>query len=353
MKESIGKFIKEQREKRNISQNKLAELLFVDRTLISKWENNKATPVIEEIIKMADIFGISVEEFLSGEEYSIDNKEEIQHNLNDFLLKQENSLRKAKHQLLHILIVGLIILFIFLGYYFHQTYNKTKVYRISGSSDNYYFNSGILIITRGKSYFKIGQFNSNIDKIKIYYNDDGRQLVIYEGDANETIIDLTGYDCSINLSNFNKLKSDIYMIIYYQDSEEVMKLNFKEDFKNNNLLFDNDDKVLNSNDKNNENIPPYIKEHFTCDDDSCRLEEDGMNISYDINLYTFNISGINEFLFYDIKSSYFGYSKCDGTVNFEITENNYSCDNISEEDAKKIYDKYMIYISKYLAKEGE
>ena len=41
MENQIGSFIKKQREKKKLSQNQLAELLYKDRTVISKWENDK------------------------------------------------------------------------------------------------------------------------------------------------------------------------------------------------------------------------------------------------------------------------------------------------------------------------
>ncbi len=47
----IGKKIRKERIKRNLTQDDLAEILFVTRQAISKWENGKTLPDYESFIK--------------------------------------------------------------------------------------------------------------------------------------------------------------------------------------------------------------------------------------------------------------------------------------------------------------
>ena len=61
--ESIYKF----RTAQNMSQGDLADALEVSRQSVSKWENNSAVPELEKLIKMAGVFGISLDELVSGE----------------------------------------------------------------------------------------------------------------------------------------------------------------------------------------------------------------------------------------------------------------------------------------------
>ncbi|TFV23819.1 XRE family transcriptional regulator [Staphylococcus saprophyticus] len=63
----IGLRIKEQRELRNWSQDELAEILNISRQSISKWELNKVYPSIDMLIKMSDLFDVSLDELIKGD----------------------------------------------------------------------------------------------------------------------------------------------------------------------------------------------------------------------------------------------------------------------------------------------
>jgi len=60
--------LKEEREKRNWSQNDLAEKIHVSRQSVSKWETGKNYPSIEIIIHLSDLFGITIDELLRSDE---------------------------------------------------------------------------------------------------------------------------------------------------------------------------------------------------------------------------------------------------------------------------------------------
>lgn len=56
--------LKKFRAEKNLSQDALAEQLFISRQAISKWEQGIATPDLEHIIKLAEIFEISLDELI-------------------------------------------------------------------------------------------------------------------------------------------------------------------------------------------------------------------------------------------------------------------------------------------------
>ena len=60
--------LKREREKRNWSQHDLAEKIHVSRQFVSKWETGKNYPSIEIIIHLSDLFGITIDELLRGDE---------------------------------------------------------------------------------------------------------------------------------------------------------------------------------------------------------------------------------------------------------------------------------------------
>ena len=51
----------ELRNKKNISQEDLAEVLDVSRQSISKWENDKAYPEMTRLLFMSDYFDVSLD----------------------------------------------------------------------------------------------------------------------------------------------------------------------------------------------------------------------------------------------------------------------------------------------------
>ena len=56
------------RKQKNLTQEELAEILFVSRTAISKWESGRGYPNIDSLKAIAKFFGISIDDLLSGDE---------------------------------------------------------------------------------------------------------------------------------------------------------------------------------------------------------------------------------------------------------------------------------------------
>ena len=95
---NLGEKIYQLRNEKNMSQGDLAERLDVSRQSVSKWENNTAVPDLDKLIKICDIFEISLDE-LTGREVPqakpISKIEEI---------------REIKNSLTKIQVVGCVLL---------------------------------------------------------------------------------------------------------------------------------------------------------------------------------------------------------------------------------------------------
>ena len=63
------------RKQKGWSQEELAEKLEVSRQAVSKWESGQASPDIEKILKMSQLFEVSTDVLLK-EEYDVDATEE-------------------------------------------------------------------------------------------------------------------------------------------------------------------------------------------------------------------------------------------------------------------------------------
>ena len=69
----LGSRIKQARETLNLSQDELAEKLAISRQAISKWETGKSYPDIETILKLSDIFNLSLDELVKGDKVFQEN----------------------------------------------------------------------------------------------------------------------------------------------------------------------------------------------------------------------------------------------------------------------------------------
>lgn len=63
------KKLKEERLKHNLSQEELALKLNISRQSISKWELEKGYPNIETLITLSDLFNISIDELIKGDDF--------------------------------------------------------------------------------------------------------------------------------------------------------------------------------------------------------------------------------------------------------------------------------------------
>ena len=56
------------RKEKGLTQEELAEQLYVSRTAVSKWESGRGIPNIESLKAISRLFSVSVDALLSGEE---------------------------------------------------------------------------------------------------------------------------------------------------------------------------------------------------------------------------------------------------------------------------------------------
>lgn len=68
--------LQELRKSRGLTQEELAEALYVSRTAISKWESGRGYPNIDSLKEISNYFSVTIDELLSGEKLlSIAEKE--------------------------------------------------------------------------------------------------------------------------------------------------------------------------------------------------------------------------------------------------------------------------------------
>ena len=71
----IGNKLHRARTKANLTQEQVAEALGVSRQTISNWENGKSLPDILSVIRMSELYQISLDELLKGDKAMMDKIE--------------------------------------------------------------------------------------------------------------------------------------------------------------------------------------------------------------------------------------------------------------------------------------
>lgn len=70
----IGKFIQEERKNLGMTQEELASKVYVTSKAVSKWENGRGLPNIDGMIRLAELFNISVNELLMAKRMNTEEK---------------------------------------------------------------------------------------------------------------------------------------------------------------------------------------------------------------------------------------------------------------------------------------
>ena len=93
----IGKKLKEARLNRDLTQEVIAEKLNVSRQTISNWENEKTYPDIISVIELSNLYSISLDDLLKGDD------EMMEH------LQESTNVVKSNQKLLRAIILNIIV----------------------------------------------------------------------------------------------------------------------------------------------------------------------------------------------------------------------------------------------------
>lgn len=220
-----GEFIRELRLAHNMTQEELGDAVYVTRKAVSKWENGNCYPSLDIFPRLADIFGVSLEELLSGEfkdGYFNENKcinfiIKMARNRNVILIKR------------FLFIISIMCLLIF----FYENYNATKIYSVYCDDENIRIGRGMIVTTRAQDYINFSYFKSDFQDIdeeenvdyELYIKDDDRIISLFKFNINVAdYFEKNGYK---ELADVNvKDKYDkMYVKVKYinKDGEEVTK----------------------------------------------------------------------------------------------------------------------------------
>ncbi len=263
----IGKFIAKLRKECNYTQEKLAEMLFVDRTTISKWEQGQNNINTDMLLKLSKIFDVTINEIIVGERKNSKNITEI----NDVTVKAIKKNKKLKKALIVIFCFVVVLFVIFLSFYFINNYNSIMVYEVHGENENISLHDGLVIISKDKIYINLGNIDNkkNLEVIssELYYKKDNKNFVIYKiSDFNNYTFSSYYKDSLLQYKDLEYVISNLYFKVSTKENNFDLKLNLVKSYSNNSF-FSKNSLSLNENEINKESnqIPEYVKQNFKLD----------------------------------------------------------------------------------------
>ena len=108
--QKIGEFLKELRKEKGITQEQLADKLFVSRRTVSRWETGSNMPDIDVLVELAELYQVDLRDIFNGQRRETNMDKELK----DTVMKVAEYSNDEKGKLLkrfHILfIVALVFL---------------------------------------------------------------------------------------------------------------------------------------------------------------------------------------------------------------------------------------------------
>lgn len=100
--QKTGRFLRELRGEKSLTQEQLAEILGVSNRSVSRWENGVTMPDLDLLIQTAELFGVEIGEILDGERKneSMDKEAETLLKIADYSNTEKESFSKRLHWVL-------------------------------------------------------------------------------------------------------------------------------------------------------------------------------------------------------------------------------------------------------------
>ena len=104
----IGHFIQEKRKEKALTQETLAEKLYVTDRAVSKWERGLSLPDADKMLDLCDILGINVNELLLGEKVDMKDNKKTEELLVEMTKQEEAKNRRLLADMWVLMISALI-----------------------------------------------------------------------------------------------------------------------------------------------------------------------------------------------------------------------------------------------------
>lgn len=234
----IGEFLQQLRKDKNLTQQEVAEIFFVSRECVSKWERGISIPDPQQLINVSKFYNVTINEILYGEYENESNRE----NINETPARILKVSKEERNKLIYRFIILILILSLtFFITYFVNNYNSIKVYMISGDGTNFDLSQGMLITSPNKSYLQLGKIvnftEEEIESVEIFYKkNDSTIQITYNDDPTQVAVSLNKNNELMKEKSIKEILENLYVTIKTKNKTETVKLNYRINFENDDII---------------------------------------------------------------------------------------------------------------------
>lgn len=106
----IGQFLKDLRKEKGFTQEQLGEKVGITNKTVSRWENGNYIPPVECLVILSDIYGVSINEIVSGKRLTINEfSNAAEDNLRGVLEFNERTYKKVEKRLFTVMAISTLI----------------------------------------------------------------------------------------------------------------------------------------------------------------------------------------------------------------------------------------------------
>jgi transcriptional regulator with XRE-family HTH domain len=217
----LGKFIAKLRNDKKLTQEELAEKLYIDKRKISRWECGTSMPEFDMLIKLSEILNVSLYELSICQR--IEKEGLTKKIINSFKSIKDYKKYELKNRIIYIIKVLLFILLIITLSYTIIHYNTIGIYKLTSLDNNYYIEGNYIYAKDFNLLYIKKLYINNIDKLlktneceyEIYddktrllhvINDNKKEITYYESKYQRNIKNILTFEVTCR----NNKKIDNY-----------------------------------------------------------------------------------------------------------------------------------------------
>ena len=184
----LGKFIAKLRQDKKLTQDDLANMLYIDKRKVSRWECGTSTPEFDMLIKLSEILDVSLYEL------SICKKLDKE-KLGTKVINKFKSIKDLKRynlkKIIKITLVTILVIFsIFTAIFTFKNYGTVEIYELKSLDENYDIN-GRFITIKNNILININNISQNnnflkVNKNCVYSIDDNNKKRLFHLSNNDT-----------------------------------------------------------------------------------------------------------------------------------------------------------------------
>lgn len=166
----IGKYIAEKRKALGLTQKQLAEKLGMSDKSVSKWERGICLPDVSIYYDLCQILGISINEFLAGEDISEEKiVEKSEENIIGVTTDSRNKQKRLKVIIVILLVISLAIVLVITGILLSN--NRPKNYIVPLDSESIEMKTAQMLSGSDTAYIYKYSTTDHYDFLKIYVSE--------------------------------------------------------------------------------------------------------------------------------------------------------------------------------------